>query len=139
LALSACSSSSKPASGPTTTTKPITTADFCAQVKSEIDAFDITGITKKSAGDLKRIYDDGADKLDALATDAPPEIHTDMQTFVTLAKQLRAELADVDYDASQLSLSAIPALTSPATITSVTNIGHYLRDQCHLVSAQSDG
>ena len=138
LALSACSSSSN-SSGSTTTTIKVTTVDFCAQVKSQADAFDITGITRKSKADLKRIYNDGAGKLDQLAAAAPAAIHDDMQTFVTLAKQLRAELADVNYDPSQLSLSAIPALTSPSTLAAVTHIGGYLRDQCHLVSQHSGG
>jgi hypothetical protein len=88
---------------------------------------------------LKRLYADGADQLDALAAAAPPEIHNDMQAVMTVVKQLRAELADVDYDASQLSLSAIPALASPSTISAATNVGAFFRDQCHFVSAQTDG
>ena len=140
LALTGCSSSSKPSSsGPATTAKAITTADFCAQVKGEADAFDLSGITRKSKDDLKRTYNDGADKLDALADAAPPEINDDMQTFVKLTKQLRAELADVDYDPTQLSLSAIPDLASPSTISAVSHISAYLRDQCHLVSSQTGG
>jgi hypothetical protein len=139
LALSACSSSSKSSNGPTTTAKPITTADFCAQVKSQVEAFDFTGLTRRSKADLKRIYNESADQLDALAAAAPPEIHQDMQTVVNIVKQLHAELADAGYDPSQLSLSAIPGLTSPSSIAATAHVASYFRDTCHIVSAQSDG
>ena len=62
-----------------------------------------------------------------------------MQSAVNLIKQLHAALADVDYDPSQLSLSALPGLTSPSTLAAGSRIATYLRDDCHIVSSQSDG
>jgi hypothetical protein len=140
LALGACSSSSKPsASGPTTTTKVLTQADFCAKVQSQADAFDLSGISGKSKDELKRIYNDNADQLDQLVAIAPPAIKDDMQSAVNLIKQVHAALVDVDYDPSQLSLSALPGLTSPSTLAAGARIASYLRDDCHIVSSQSEG
>jgi hypothetical protein len=134
LALTGCRSSSKASSPDKTAASSgnrVSAADFCAKVKDEVDAFDVTGISVKSPDELRHTYHNLAPRLEKLASEAPSEIASDFQTFVTLEKKLDAVLADADYDPTQLSLSALPELASPSTLSALRNIGTYFRTQCH--------
>jgi len=138
LAFAGCSRSSAKSSsgtnpGTTVASSPATVAEFCDKVQGEAAAFDITGITTKSPSELKATYENLAPRLDALAEQAPAAIRDDFEMFIPLEKKLDGVLADAGYDPKQLSLSALPELTSPSTIAALQRIRTFFRDQCHFV------
>jgi ABC-type phosphate/phosphonate transport system substrate-binding protein len=135
VAMTACSSSSKPSSG--TTPKPASAADFCAKIQNEIDAFHITSFAGKTPDELKSTYSSLAQKLEKLESEAPSAISDDFTTFVTFTKRVQATLADVNYDPAQLSISDITGLFSSQARTAATHVLQYVTANCHFTAPTS--
>jgi len=138
IAMSACSSSSKPSSS--STSRPASgssSADFCAKVQNEVDAFRITSFAGKTPGELKSTYSSLAQKLEKLESEAPSAISDDFTTFVTFTKRVQAVLADANYDPTKLSISDITGLFSSQATTAASHVVQYITQNCHFTTPAS--
>ena len=125
-----------PASGPTTTVRPVDTsftgqnsAQFCALARTYIERF--RGVNPNATpAELRTITREGQAAITQAVSSAPAEIKPDVEVLARTFGGLITELERVNFEAARLPPAALQSLSAPEFQQSTTRFQAYIRSVC---------
>jgi hypothetical protein len=150
----ACGSSSKSATGSTTsnpgsgTTAPGSTgatpttkalsgnsgSNFCDLARRDSAAFSARNVAAFRASDLKKEFENLGPALQQAENIAPNAIKGDFQTFLNAFQPYLKALAAANYDFTKLNAASVQGLGSPQVKAATDHIQQYFTQVCHITT-----
>lgn len=124
------------ASGPTTTVRPVDTsfsgansALFCGLARTYNERFSKASANPTPA-ELRTVSREGQTAITQAVNAAPPEIKKDVEVIAAAFGSLLVELEKVNFEAAQLTPSALGSLSTPEFGQATTRFQAYVRNVC---------